>query len=77
MEDRYSLLFNLAGIRYLRAVLGRQPHDEVAPLITDIAAQCEAHDKARSAQETPHEGPVPMSDISVAQPPNGSAEALQ
>ncbi len=73
MDDRFPLLFNLASIRYLRAVLGRQPHDEVAPLIADIAAQCEQHDKRLAQQAQLAADPAPP-DVR----PNGAApEVLQ
>jgi hypothetical protein len=72
MEERYPLNFNLAAIRYLRAVLGRQPHDEVAPLIADIAAQCEQHDKARQAPGAPQ--PLAAEPHAL---PNGAQEVLQ
>ncbi|MGE4044452.1 MAG: hypothetical protein AB7F35_06340 [Acetobacteraceae bacterium] len=53
MLKEYTIKFNPAAIDYIRGVLGRQPHDDVAFLIDSITQQVKQQQSAAVPSEAP------------------------
>jgi len=49
----YTVVLTLDELVAIRRALGRAPHDQVRPLIENIAAQVEHADAQRAASATP------------------------